>query len=138
MVLFCSILSNRQERSLLEKAWRKFPMVPNGRFREILPPCSPSKLCFFHTRLIEQSLLRVWQGLLLLHLSLNILHMTRNASGAPRSACSEKSGTNDHMSCWSQTYTTSSDPSHSRDRYLGPHLYLRFLVDLFEIYIFIT
>ena len=59
---------------------------------------------------IEQSLLWVWQGLLLLHRSHNILHMTRNASGAPRSACSEKTGTNGHMSCWSQTQTTSSDP----------------------------
>ena len=72
-------------------------------------------LCFFHTRLIEQSLLWVWQGLLLLHLSHNILHMTRTASGAPRLACSEKTGTNGHMSCCSQTHTTSSDPSHPQD-----------------------
>ena len=48
-----------------------------------------------------------------IHLSHNILHMTRTASGAPRSACSEKTDTNGHMSCWSQTHTTSSDPVHT-------------------------
>ena len=30
-------------------------------------------------------------------------------------ACSEKTGTNGHMSCCSQTHTTSSDPSHPQD-----------------------
>ena len=57
MVLFCSILSNRekglcwrkllarQRSSWLRCTWCKFPMVPNARCGEIVPPCSPSKLC---------------------------------------------------------------------------------------------
>ena len=112
-------------------------MVPNARCRETTSLFAFETLCFFHTRLIEQSLLWVWQGLLLLHLSHNI--MTRNASGAPRSACSEKTGTNGHISCWSQTYTTSSDPSHPQDRYFWTtSFHVTFFVDLFEINIFIT
>ena len=44
-----------------------------------------------------------------------ISHTTKYAGGAPRSTCSEKTGTNGHMSCCSQTHTTSSDPSHPQD-----------------------
>ena len=65
--------------------------------------------------------------------------MTKYAGGAPRSTCSEKTGTNGHMSCWSQTHTTSSDPSHPQDKYLWTTSFiLMFLVYLFEIHIFIT
>ena len=56
-----------------------------------------------------------------------VSHMTRYANGAPRSTCSEKNGTNDHMSCWSQTHTTSSETSHPQDRYLWTTFFSRFI-----------
>ena len=148
MVLFGSILSNREERkgkllvrqrsSRLRCARCKFPWclmrdvvrlyflvrLRNSMFLSYSPNTAVSLMSMARTTPITP----------LTH----ILHMTSNASGAPCSAWSEKTSTNGHMWCWSQTHTTSSDPSHPRDRYLGPHLYLSFLVDLFEIYIFFT
>ena len=119
MVLFCSILSNREERSLLEKDISKTKILLIALMRDVVSlyllvglrnsvflSYSPNRAVSFMsmartalaplTQYIAYDEDRKWST------SLSLFRI-------------EKTGTNGHMSCCSQTHTTSSDPSHPQD-----------------------